>query len=159
MHMLPSAVFPLAQSSGKLSPVLVALILAVLVILILWLVLRLLRGSASAGRARVTTIPEKRTAMPAAAAATPAAAPVKPDDLEIIEGIGPKIAGVLRAAGVTTFAQLASMEPSKISDIVHAGGIRLADPRSWPDQARLAAVGDQAGLSALQDKLKAGRTV
>jgi predicted flap endonuclease-1-like 5' DNA nuclease len=79
------------------------------------------------------------------------------DDLEIIEGIGPKVAAVLRQAGVTTFAQLAEMEPSQILEILHAANLRLADPQSWPEQARLAASGDRAGLQALQERLKGGR--
>ncbi len=86
-----------------------------------------------------------------------AAAPQVIDDLEIIEGIGPKIAGVLKQAGVTRFDQLAAMEPAKISEILLAANLRLADPQSWPEQARLAAAGDKAGLQALQDRLKGGR--
>lgn len=79
------------------------------------------------------------------------------DDLEIIEGIGPKIRQVLNNAGVTRFAQLASMEPGHISELLHAAGMRIADPRSWPEQARLAANGDMEGLKSLQDRLTAGR--
>jgi predicted flap endonuclease-1-like 5' DNA nuclease len=82
-----------------------------------------------------------------------------PDDLEIIEGIGPKISGVLRQAGVITFSQLAAMEPARITEILHAANMRLADPKTWPEQARLAAAGDQAGLQALQGRLKGGREV
>ena len=81
------------------------------------------------------------------------------DDLEIIEGIGPKIAGVLKQAGVKTFAQLAQMEPAQITPILLAAGLRLADPRSWPEQARLAAAGDLEKLKDLQSHLKAGRIV
>jgi predicted flap endonuclease-1-like 5' DNA nuclease len=87
------------------------------------------------------------------------AEPMAQDDLEIIEGIGPKIAQVLRSAGVNTFAQLAELAPERVSEILSQGGIRLADPRSWAEQARLADAGDQAGLTALQNRLKGGRTV
>ncbi len=80
------------------------------------------------------------------------------DDLEIIEGIGPKIAAVLKQEGVTRFAQLASMAPERITEILRASGMRLADPHSWPEQARLAANGDMEGLKALQDRLTAGRS-
>lgn len=79
------------------------------------------------------------------------------DDLEIIEGIGPKIASVLKAAGVTSFAQLADMAPDSIREILLAANLRLADPGSWPEQARLAASGDMTALQALQDRLKGGR--
>ena len=79
------------------------------------------------------------------------------DDLEIIEGIGPKIRAVLNDAGITRFAQLAAMEPVTISEILRDAGLRLADTASWPEQARLAANGDMEGLKALQDRLNAGR--
>ncbi|GAB4168820.1 MAG: hypothetical protein Fur005_30210 [Roseiflexaceae bacterium] len=79
------------------------------------------------------------------------------DDLEIIEGIGPRIAGVLKQAGVTSFAQLAAMEASQISAIVKAGGVRIAHTESWPRQAALAADGKWDELKALQDTLIAGR--
>lgn len=94
---------------------------------------------------------------PASAASAAAAAPQAIDDLEIIEGIGPKIAAVLKQAGITSFNQLAEMEPARISEILQAANLRLADPQSWPEQARLAAAGDNAGLQALQDRLKGGR--
>ncbi len=87
------------------------------------------------------------------------AAEIRMDDLEIIEGIGPKISGILHDAGIHTFDQLSATDPTRILEILHAGGIRLADPRTWPEQARLAAAGDQAGLRALQDRLKGGREV
>lgn len=79
------------------------------------------------------------------------------DDLEIIEGIGPKIRAVLNDAGISRFAQLAAMEPVTISEILRDAGLRLADTHSWPEQARLAANGDMEGLKALQDRLNAGR--
>jgi predicted flap endonuclease-1-like 5' DNA nuclease len=79
------------------------------------------------------------------------------DDLEIIEGIGPKIASVLREAGITTFVQLAKEEPGNLKVILDRAGIRLADPVSWPEQAKLAAEVDREGLKTLQDRLKGGR--
>jgi predicted flap endonuclease-1-like 5' DNA nuclease len=82
-----------------------------------------------------------------------------PDDLTIIEGIGPKIAAILQSAGIRTFDQLAATDVSRIREILDQDGLRLADPGSWGEQARLAAAGDQAGLKALQDRLNAGRQV
>ncbi len=82
------------------------------------------------------------------------------DNLEIIEGIGPKIAGVLAAAGINTFAKLAEMNGEKIKEILTANDPRLgriADPTSWPEQAKLAGSGDMQGLKTLQDRLKGGR--
>lgn len=79
------------------------------------------------------------------------------DDLEVIEGIGPKIAGVFMAAGITTFAQLAAADIDHLKEVLHNGGMRLADPSSWPEQARLAAAGDWEGLKQLQETLRGGR--
>lgn len=81
----------------------------------------------------------------------------KQDELEAIEGIGPKIAGVLRDAGITTFAQLAATEVGALSEILQGASIRLADPATWPEQARLAADEKWDEFKALQDSLKGGR--
>lgn len=85
---------------------------------------------------------------------------IKPDDLKIIEGIGPKIASVLISHGVKTFTQLAAMKPEEIDGILISVDERLgrlADPSTWPQQAELAARGDLEGLQKLQDNLKGGR--
>jgi predicted flap endonuclease-1-like 5' DNA nuclease len=87
-------------------------------------------------------------------------APVVPaDDLEIIEGIGPKIASVLQANGIRSFAQLAASDPEHIQAILRQAGLRLANASTWPEQARLAADGDWQGLFELTIQLKAGRRV
>ena len=85
-----------------------------------------------------------------------------PDDLTRIEGIGPRIAGVLGDAGIRTFAQLSRTEIDWISSILEQADprlLRLADPTTWPEQARLAAAGDTEALNRLQDELKGGRRV
>ncbi len=85
-------------------------------------------------------------------------APVVPDDLKIVEGIGPKIEGILHAAGIKTFAQLATAEVGQLEKIVREdAGIRVAFPDTWPEQARLAAAGQWDALEKLQDELKGGR--
>lgn len=86
-----------------------------------------------------------------------ASAPLPPDDLTIIEGIGPKINSILQTAGVKTFAQLAALEPPQIMAILTAGGIRLADATTWPEQAGLAARGEMERLHLYQETLKGGR--
>jgi len=58
------------------------------------------------------------------------------DDLTRIRGIGPKIAAVLKAAGVTTFAQLAGSEVKDLQNILSDAGIRLTNIDAWADQAR-----------------------
>jgi large subunit ribosomal protein L21 len=79
------------------------------------------------------------------------------DDLEAIEGIGPKIAGVLKAAGVVTFADLAAADTNRLTEILQAANVRLADPTTWPEQAQLAAEGKWGEFKALQESLKGGR--
>jgi predicted flap endonuclease-1-like 5' DNA nuclease len=61
--------------------------------------------------------------------------PPPADDLKKISGIGPKIASVLHDAGITTFFQLAKMQPAEIKGILEAAKIRLANPETWPEQA------------------------
>jgi large subunit ribosomal protein L17 len=79
------------------------------------------------------------------------------DNLRRIEGIGPKISQVLYNAGITTFAQLATVDLSLVHQALLDAGIRLADPTTWPEQARLATAGDWKSLQALQGELKGGR--
>ncbi len=94
----------------------------------------------------------------AAPAPKKAAAPkkAKADDLKKIEGIGPKIAETLVAAGIVTFADLAKAKPAKISEIIE--GVRGNHiPDTWPQQAKLAADGKWDELKELQDKLDGGK--
>lgn len=79
------------------------------------------------------------------------------DDLEIVEGIGPKIAEALSEAGITTFAQLADMTPEAIQEIVSAAGIGSKSPATWPQQAALARDGKFDELKAWQDELNGGQ--
>jgi predicted flap endonuclease-1-like 5' DNA nuclease len=96
---------------------------------------------------------------PAAAVEAQTVEPItQPDDLTRIEGIGPKLNGILQAAGITTFAELAAATPEHISQIVKAADFKAPfDPASWPEQAALAASGDWEALDALQDDLQGGR--
>jgi predicted flap endonuclease-1-like 5' DNA nuclease len=57
------------------------------------------------------------------------------DDLTQIRGIGPKIAGVLHAAGIKTFQQLANTEVPVLRDILKGAGIRLTNMETWAQQA------------------------
>jgi predicted flap endonuclease-1-like 5' DNA nuclease len=82
------------------------------------------------------------------------------DDLRRIEGIGPKIAGVLGTAGISSFAQLADTQVSQLRHILEEADprlLRLVDPTTWPEQAALAAGGDWDAFEALLGELKAGR--
>jgi predicted flap endonuclease-1-like 5' DNA nuclease len=95
-----------------------------------------------------------------AAAATYGFTPQKggQDDLEIVEGIGPKINELLQHAGINTFTQLAATPAATIQRILDGAGpnFRLANPASWAKQAALCASGDWVALRKLQDELIAG---
>jgi predicted flap endonuclease-1-like 5' DNA nuclease len=79
--------------------------------------------------------------------------------LEKIEGIGPKISKLLNARSIYTFADLAEANVEELQQCLHEAGrqYRLANPTTWPEQARLAAEGDWEALDALQANLKGGR--
>lgn len=85
---------------------------------------------------------------------------MNPNDLKVIEGVGPKIEKLLKADGIGTWSDLASAEVSRLQNILSEAGdrFRLADPTSWPEQARLAADGAWEELKALQEKLDQGRS-
>ncbi|MGC8782558.1 MAG: helix-hairpin-helix domain-containing protein, partial [Anaerolineae bacterium] len=98
--------------------------------------------------------PEARAELPEVAAAAPEArAELPTDDLTRIEGIGPVYAAKLRAAGITSFAQLAEADDARLAGIIQAPSWRKIDYASWREQARLLAAGAEAELKALQDRL------
>jgi len=101
--------------------------------------------------------PETVSAVPPKA---PAPAPGKVDDIKIIEGVGPKIAGIMNEAGISTFTQMAQKSGEELRKILDDAGIgSIADPTTWPEQAALAAEGKMEALKELQDKLQGGRKV
>ncbi len=95
----------------------------------------------------------KKEAAPKKAAASKS---TKADDLKKVEGIGPKIAETLAAAGISTFAELAKTKPAKIAEII-AGvrGNHVTD--TWPAQAKMAAEGKWDELKKWQDELDGGK--
>src|SRR5690606_28334955 len=82
---------------------------------------------------------------------------VEPDRLDHIEGIGPKAVVALKAAGIGTFADLANSDVAQLQKILKEANLKLLNPDTWPEQARLAAAGDWAGLEAMQATLLAGQ--
>ena len=78
-----------------------------------------------------------------------------PNDLTQIEGIGPEIAEMLNAFGVTTYPDLASRTPEQLRELLGAQ-FAMHDPTTWSDQAQLAASGDWEGLRAWQAQLHGG---
>ena len=85
------------------------------------------------------------------------AEPESPDNLKVLEGVGPKVEQVLNAAGLTTYSQLAGAAVDQLQEILDAAGYQYMNPGSWPEQARLAAAGDWDALKALQEELSGGR--
>ena len=83
--------------------------------------------------------------------------PAEPDDLTVIEGIGPKISSLLQGAGFNSYAQLAIADPAQLEEVVKQAGLHMADVGTWPEQAQLAMQGKWDELSQLQDALKGGR--
>ena len=83
----------------------------------------------------------------------------EPDDLTRIEGIGPKIQELLYAAKIYTFAQLSKTDVARLKGILDEAGERfqMHEPKTWPEQAQLAADGRWEQLQKLQDLLRGGR--
>lgn len=79
------------------------------------------------------------------------------DDLTKLEGVGPKVAKVLAAAGIISSAQLANADIEKLRDVLKEAGLQMMDPAGWVEQADLAAKGETEALAKLQDELKGGR--
>jgi len=77
------------------------------------------------------------------------------DDLQKIDGVGPKTEAALKASGVTSYAQIAEMEPAELERIVkEEHSVRLVgDANSWPQQAAFLAQDDMEGLAAYQASL------
>lgn len=139
-------------------------------LLVLWLWLRRRSepgDSAEAWEHPEILLPEIETAPPESAAVKkttktsgekPAPA-MKAERLERIEGIGPKVAGLLNAAGIRTFAQLAEADVEQIRQILKENRLNFINPSTWAEQARLAAGGRWQELDALQNKLKGGQRI
>ena len=84
---------------------------------------------------------------------------IKSDNLQIIEGIGPKMESVLKENGVNTHAELASQSPDSLRTILAKYGdkYKIIDPTTWAQQAGYAAKDDWDGMIDLQKKLDAGK--
>lgn len=117
----------------------------VLMVVVGWLVSRN-RGSQPA-------VPQEAHAVPE----MPAMGTKATDDLTVLEGIGPKVAGVLKDIGITSFADLAQADAARVQEALNAAGMRYMNPAGWIEQARLAADGDMEGLKKLQAELQGGR--
>ncbi|WP_116125792.1 helix-hairpin-helix domain-containing protein [Lewinella sp. IMCC34183] len=127
-----------------------------------------IESATSAPATKPVVTPEKKAAAKKPATKKPAAkktatrkaaAKSKGDDLKKIEGIGPKIAGLLNEAGINTYSDLAKAKEKQLADVLQKAGarFRLAKHDTWQEQAKLAADGKVDELKKLQDQLKGGR--
>lgn len=115
---------------------------------------------AAAPKAKAETkAPAKKAASTSAkASADKPKKAAKADDLKKIEGVGPKAAEAMVAAGLDTFAKVAKAKPEAIATILSDASSNLAHlvTDTWPKQAKLAADGKWDELKELQDKLDGG---
>ena len=93
-------------------------------------------------------------------AAAPAAAPAVKQDLTKVEGIGPKIEGLLNDKGIISYRQLSEASVSMLEKMIHDAGPNFATHRgmtgTWPAQAKLAELGEWDELTKWQEVLKGG---
>lgn len=77
-------------------------------------------------------------------------------DFTVIEGVGPKICGLLEKAGYKDFAALSKAKVKDLRNILSDAGSRyqMHDPSLWAKQARFAANNQWSKLNAFQAKLK-----
>lgn len=85
----------------------------------------------------VPSASESQSEKPAIVSETTAPTPAVPDDLEVINGIGPVYAGRLQSAGIQTLVQLAELSPDQVREII--GPLRsghMIEPEKWIAEAR-----------------------
>lgn len=121
------------------------------------------RSSASVEIVEEPMVSASLGATPVAATVAPVVTPpisTKPDNLKLIEGIGPKIEQLLRKEGIQTFRELSTTPAETILRILRAAGPRfqMHDPGTWPKQAEFAADEKWEELGAFQNALNKGRS-
>jgi large subunit ribosomal protein L27 len=89
----------------------------------------------------------------------PSGKKIKQDDLKVVEGIGPKIEELFHAAGINTWAELATASVETMEAILEEAGprFRMHDPATWAKQAEMCNNGQWAELETYQDELKGGK--
>ena len=81
------------------------------------------------------------------------------DDLTKVEGIGPKIQGLLNNDGIWSWKQLSETSVDSIQKVLDDAGprYRVHNPKSWPLQAAMCHKGEWKKLEKWQDEHKGGR--
>jgi hypothetical protein len=84
---------------------------------------------------------------------------IKQDDLTIVEGIGPKIQGLLHSHDIKTWNTLSETPVPRLREILDGAGerYRIHDPSTWPKQAGMAHQGKWDLLKEYQDFLDGGK--
>ncbi len=84
---------------------------------------------------------------------------LKQDNLQIIEGVGPKMESILKENGVNSLSELAGKSTSDVQAILDKYGdkYKIIDPKTWVQQSGLAAGGKWEELIDLQKRLDTGR--
>ena len=84
--------------------------------------------------AEPVTVPAPRDELPTPAPADTDTA----DDFRRIQGVGPKIAAALQAAGIRTYRQLAELDEAALRETIRAAGLRAAPSlTTWSQQAKV----------------------
>ncbi|MGK0366402.1 MAG: large subunit ribosomal protein L27 [Saprospiraceae bacterium] len=100
-------------------------------------------------------------AKPAKAAkiALPSGKKITLDDLKMVEGIGPKIEGLLHEGGIKTWQNLADAPEADVQKVLDDAGprYRMHQPKTWAMQAQMAANAEWERLEKYQDWLDGGR--
>ncbi|WAC00901.1 hypothetical protein N7U66_11710 [Lacinutrix neustonica] len=115
----------------------------------------------SAGKTAESTSSRENATLDFNAAAAKAAfgKKIAPDDLTVVEGIGPKIKALFHKHDVQTWEALAACSVDKCQEVLRSGGKRyeIHRPGTWPEQAKLATQGKWEELKDWQDILKGGK--
>lgn len=75
------------------------------------------------------------------------------DDLTRLKGVGPKIQAALKNEGISSFKLLALADEARLREALSEAGIRISNQDTWPQQARLAALGLWDELAEYQDTI------
>lgn len=116
------------------------------------------RNAAAASSVAVAAVPKSEKSTPPSKSKSSVYAALKPDQLQVVEGIGPKMESVLKDNKIKTWDDLSNSSLDGLRKILDSYGskYKIIDPATWPEQARMANQGDWEGLIARQKQLSGG---